>query len=322
MVKRLIYVGAAALLALQSLACGSTSVTQSTAPEVIARCQTTLGTVPTIPAAGGKVEVGVAAERECSWTAASNSSWIQISPASGQGESSITLTASSNPQGTPRNGNVSVNSSQFAVTQAPSPCTYSVSPGTVAIPAQGSTVSVEIATLIGCSWTTSSPASWVTLSTASGSGSNDVSLAAEQNGSTSARSVTVTIAGRPVSVTQAAAAPAATPSPTPTPTPTPPPTPAPLPPPPACSYSLDPPIRVIKGKGGDGTVKVNTTRDCPWTATSNVPWIEIKGEASGTGTHDVKYHVDRLDSGFGRSGTITIAGETHLVLQGANNDDQ
>src|SRR6476469_5420022 len=115
-VKRLISAFAATLFALQTLGCGSTSVTQSTAPD-IPRCQTTLGTVPTVPAAGGKVEVGVVAARECGWTASSNSSWIQVSPASGQGEASITLTAGANPQGIARNGNISINGSQVAVVQ-------------------------------------------------------------------------------------------------------------------------------------------------------------------------------------------------------------
>jgi hypothetical protein len=322
-VKRLIYAGAAALLALQSIACGSTSVTQSTAPEVIARCQTTLGTVPTIPAAGGKVEVGVAAERECAWTAASNSSWIQISPTSGQGESSITLTANSNPQGTARNGNVSINNNQVAVTQAASPCTFSVSPTSVTIPAAGRAVNVEVTTLIGCGWNTSSPVSWVTLSNASGTGTNDVTLTAGPNGNTSPRSTTVTIAGRSVSVTQDAT-PAPTPSPSPTPTPTPKPTDPTLPspqPPPSCTYSLDPAIRIFKAKGGGGTVKVTTAKGCPWTATSGVDWVEVKGDSSGTESHDVHYEVERNRSGFGRSGSITIAGQTHLILQGWDGDD-
>jgi len=319
-VKRLIYACAAALLALQSLACGSTSVTQSTAPEVIARCQTTLGTVPTIPAAGGKVEVGVVAERECAWTAASNSSWIQISPSSGQGESSITLTANSNPQGTARNGNVSINSNQVAVTQAASPCTFSVSPATVTIPAAGGNVNVEVTTLIGCGWSASSPVSWVRPSNISSTGTGEVSLAAESNASTSPRSTTVTIAGQSVSVTQAAT-PAPTPSPSPTPTPTPKPNDPPPPPPPSCTYSLDPVIRIFKGKGGGGTVKVTTTKGCAWTAVADVDWVEIKGDPSGTESHDVHYDVDRNRSGFGRSGSITIAGQTHLILQGWDGED-
>ena len=75
---------------------------------------------------------------------------------------------------------------------------------------------------------------------------------------------------------------------------------------------------MIKGKGGDGTVKVSTGQACPWTAVANVSWVQIKGETSGTGPHDVKYDVDRNRSDFGRTGTITIGGETHVIVQGGD----
>ena len=82
MVTRLISGCGAALLVLFTLGCGSTSVTQISGPDP-ARCQASIGTVPTVPATGGRVDVPVITQRECSWTAASNSSWIQISPTSG-----------------------------------------------------------------------------------------------------------------------------------------------------------------------------------------------------------------------------------------------
>src|SRR4051794_11295115 len=121
--KRLICSGAAALISVLTLACGSTNVTQLSSPDSV-RCQTSLASVPTIPAGGGKVEVGVVTERECGWTATSNSSWIQITPSSGQGEAAITVTGTANPQGITRNGNIAVNGSQFSVTQAAAPCTF------------------------------------------------------------------------------------------------------------------------------------------------------------------------------------------------------
>src|SRR4051812_26030816 len=175
--KRLIYLCVAALLAAQTLACGSTSVTQLTAPD-IPRCQSTLGTVPTIPAGGGKVQVPVVATRECAWTAGTNSSWVQVSPTSGQGEASLTLTAAANPQGLVRTGNITINGGQIAITQAASPCTFAVSPGDVAFAAQGGSTDVRVTTLAGCSWTASSPLSWLTVSRASGSGTDDVTVVA------------------------------------------------------------------------------------------------------------------------------------------------
>ena len=82
-------------------------------------------------------------------------------------------------------------------------------------------------------------------------------------------------------------------------------------------YSIDPLTRSVKDKGGDGTVKVTTATTCPWTAVSNAPWVQLKGETSGTGSHDVKYEVGRNQSDASRTATITIAGLPHLIVQDA-----
>ena len=312
-VIRLISGCGAAVLVLLTLACGSTSVTQTTAPDP-ARCQVSIGAVPTIPAVGGRVDVPVVTQRECAWTASSNSSWIQLSPGSGQGEASITLTTTANPQGSTRSGNIAVNGSQVAVTQAAAPCTYSLTPTDLTMPAEGGTTGTRVTTLTGCTWTASSPVSWAVVRTPSASGPTVAEIWLEANEVAIARKADLTIAGRIFTVTQnGAAAPAPTP-PTPSPVPTPPAPPAPTPSP-TCSYSIDPVARIVSDKGGDKTVKVITDAGCTWTATSDVDWIVIKGEGQGTGTKDVKYEVDRNGSILPRIGTITLAGLTHLVTQ-------
>jgi outer membrane biosynthesis protein TonB len=343
---RLINSCLATLLVVLSAACGSTSVTQTTAPDST-RCQTALATVPTIPAGGGKVEVGVITERECGWTASSNSSWIQISPTSGQGETAITLTGTANPQAIARNGNIAVNGSQFAIVQAAAPCTFDVSEQQINLPAEGGRKNVKVTTLAGCSWTTSSPASWVTVSPASGGNAGDAMVVVASNDAATPRSATVTIAGAPVTVTQAATPPPPPPAPTPTPAPvpsptpgpTPEPTPTPTPPPPAppppspappppspdpppalCIVTVDPWTRTVKDKGGKQRLRVNTDASCSWTATANVPWVEIKGKPTGTGTGDVEYDVDHNRSGFTRFGTITIGTATHIIVQRGDGD--
>ena len=73
--------------------------------------------------------------------------------------------------------------------------------------------------------------------------------------------------------------------------------------------------RFVKKGGGDQNVKVKTQQGCAWTAVSNVSWVEIKGQPQGTGTHDVKYDVERNRSESARIGTITVAGLTHFIVQ-------
>jgi hypothetical protein len=143
--------------------------------------------------------------------------------------------------------------------------------------------------------------------TRSGSGSGDVELRVSANDG-AGRQGQVTVAGHTLTVTQLAPAAAPAPAPAPTPGPTPAPTPS-------CSYEIDPTERFIKDGGGDATVKVKTTSTCSWTAASNVSWIRIKENASGTGSKDVKYVVEKNDSPLPRIGTLTVAGLTHTVFQ-------
>jgi hypothetical protein len=300
------------LFAIQCAACGSTSVTQVSGPDNI-RCQTTLGTAPTIPAAGGRVTVGVVAARECTWSATSEASWIQVSPASGQGEASLTLTAAANPQAAPRTGNIVVNGQRFTMSQEPAPCQYQLSHPATDVPAQGGSTSVQVTSLGGCPWTTTSNISWIHVTPATGTGSGDVALVIDPN-SGSARSAQVTIAGVAFTVNQAAPAPDPAPAPVPGPAPAPLPVPSPSP---QCSYSIDPVTRTFKDKGGDGTVKVITGSTCPWSATANDAWVRITENATGTGTRDVKYKVEANQTGSQRIGTITVAGQTHWIVQQA-----
>jgi len=81
-------------------------------------------------------------------------------------------------------------------------------------------------------------------------------------------------------------------------------------------YSIDPLLNTVKGKGGDEKVAITTGAACPWTAVSNVDWIEIKGAGSGNRSAEVKYTVEKNKSDWPRIGTITVAGFIHTVAQG------
>ena len=54
---------------------------------------------------------------------------------------------------------------------------------------------------------------------------------------------------------------------------------------------------------------------CAWTAASNAPWITITAGASGSGNGTVAYTVAANASTTGRTGTMTIAGQTMTVTQ-------
>jgi Cys-rich repeat protein/parallel beta-helix repeat protein len=83
-----------------------------------------------------------------------------------------------------------------------------------------------------------------------------------------------------------------------------------------CTYSIFPIYQIFDANGGDGSVNVSTSTDCPWNAVSNASWINIISGASGTTSGTVDYTVV-ANSGSARNGTITVAGRTFTVYQDA-----
>ncbi|MBI5556560.1 MAG: protease inhibitor I42 family protein [Deltaproteobacteria bacterium] len=84
----------------------------------------------------------------------------------------------------------------------------------------------------------------------------------------------------------------------------------------SCSYSISPASATVPAAGSTGSVTVTTQSGCTRTAASNVSWITITSGASGTGGGTVSYTV-AANTGSGRSGTLTIAGESFTVTQQA-----
>ena len=341
------------LLATATAACGGTSATQVSGPSGVPggstnRCETSLATAPpTVSADGGRLELPVVASRECAWSASVDASWAQIAPASGQGEATVVVTIAANPQGTPRSTAITLNGQRTTLAQSPAPCRFTLGSNGTQQPAAGGAASVQVSGTAGCSWTASSPVSWVSVSPGSGEPGVTATVRVDANGS-AARTAQLFIAAVPFTVSQDAyvapppPAPQPGPSPTPTPpapspTPTPPtppapspgpaPGPAPVPPPtpspsPQCSFSIDPPLRTFDAKKHDGGVDVRATAGCAWTARSNTGWIEITQNATGTGARTVRYKVEKNESPLPRVGTLTIAGYTHTVMQGGDGKDK
>ena len=86
---------------------------------------------------------------------------------------------------------------------------------------------------------------------------------------------------------------------------------------PACSFSLSSFSQSFDAAGGTGNVLVQTSSDCSWTATSNVTWITVVSGAAGTGNGTVVFQVQPNITGLVRTGTLSIAGQTFTVNQGA-----
>ncbi len=217
-----------------------TTVSSATTQPMIVVCSYSISPASaTIVAGGGNGSVSVTAGAGCAWAASSSTSWIALNN-SGSGNGTATYTVAANASTSSRTGTLTIAGKTFTVTQSgasaplpPPPCSYSISPTSTSSPSTGGSGYVTVTAGAGCGWTASSSASWAILSTGSGSGNANVGYTVSPNGTTNARSATLTIAGRSFSISQAGAVLY---------------TPPPLPPPPTGGSTW---IRPIGGTGSD-----------------------------------------------------------------------
>ena len=171
-------------------------------------------------------------------------------------------------------------------------CSYSLNTASTSVGSGAATGSLGVTAGSGCSWTSSSNAAWITITSgASGNGNGSVGFSVQANTAGTSRSGTLTVAGKTFTVTQAAA---------------------------TCgAFSLSPSSKNVAASGGSVSVSVSGTSGCSRTATSNAAWISVTSGASGTGSGTVGLSVAANTAGTSRTGTATVAGKTFAVIQAA-----
>jgi hypothetical protein len=166
-------------------------------------------TVHSIAAAGGSASSSVSTTSGCAWTVASSAPWLTItSGGSGSASGTVTFAATTNTASTSRTGTLTIAGQTVTITQAAA-CSYSVSPTSATVAAAGGTVSFNVTTASGCSWSVTESAGWLTVTSANpsaGAGTATIAVAANTG---SARNATLTVAGQTVTVDQTSAAPSA-----------------------------------------------------------------------------------------------------------------
>lgn len=142
----------------------------------------------------------------------------------------------------------------------------------------------------GCAWTASSNAGWISITAgASGNGAGTVGYSVAANTSTSARSGTITVAGQTFTVTQSGV---------------------------SCTYSRTPSTSTFATSGGNGSVDVTASSSaCAWSITNPADWIQISGGTDRTGSATVNFSVAANAAGAPRTASLTLAGQSFLVLQ-------
>ena len=69
--------------------------------------------------------------------------------------------------------------------------------------------------------------------------------------------------------------------------------------------------------GGAGTLSITTSRECPWSITTDESWISISGDASGQGSASVPYAVAENPAPLARSGAVDVGAVTIQLNQAA-----
>ena len=245
----------------------------------------------TVAAGGGTGSIGVTASAGCSWKAVSSAEWITVTfGASGTGDGTVGYAVPANPTLNPRSGTIAIGGQTFTLTQSGGACTFSLSPGSATVTPNGGAGSFNVIATAGCSWTATSSAGWLTITSGSGNGSGTASYAAAPNPSPSVRTAVITVGSQTFTVVQSA----------------------------ACSLTLAPAGVSVPAAGATGSVNVTAnSSSCDRSAASTVPWITISFGASGTGNGAFGYTVAPNTTGGARSGTVSVGNQTFTVYQEA-----
>jgi hypothetical protein len=223
----------------------------------------------------------------CAWTATpSDSSWITIVGGgnSGSGSGVFQVALAANSTGATRTGSVDVGGQTFAITQADSSCSYTMS-GDTNVPATGGTVQLTESASTGCPWSVVSESAMV--SGGSGTGGGTVTLSVAPNDGVAWYSPTVQVGPQTVTLQEAN----------------------------ICSYSLSP--LTLSGAAGSGTMNVTANlAGCSWSPQSDESWLSVSGSGTGSGTFP--YSVTENDTGAARTAHVTLDHRQFTVTQNSD----
>ena len=236
--------------------------------------------------AAANFTVNITATSSCSWTAVSNVSWLAVfGIGAGVGNGSVTISAAANT-GNTRVGTATIAGQTLTVTQTGS-CLATFAPTSASLAATAGNSSTAVTIASGCAWTASTGDSWITITSgASGNGNGTVGFSVVANSGAS-RTGTLTIANQSYSVTQAG----------------------------SCAATLNPASQSVSAAAGSASVGVTVANGCAWTASTTATWITITSGATGSGNGTVAFDFAANPNTTSRTGTITIAGQTHTVTQ-------
>jgi len=228
-----------------------------------------------------------------SWTVSESVGWLSVSPISGSGGGTLTVTYDENTSTSERVGTISVSGSgitrNVTVTQSGAAANLTVDPSNRDVSNEAGQTSFDITSNI--SWAVSEGEGWLSASPMNGSGDGTLTVTYDENTTISERIGTISVSGdgitRNVTVTQVGA---------------------------AAILTVDPSSRDV-GYAAD-QASFNITSNISWTVSEGVDWLSVDPmSGSGDGSLLVDYQENNLPEN--RAGVITISGggiERHVSI--------
>ena len=242
-----------------------------------------------VAAAGGLVPVTVkTSDPTCQWTA----SGLSAPPTTFTGNGSVTLTIPANLTASTVVLNATVAGQTFTAAQSGANCAVGLSASDASWPANGGAGAVKVSTPVGCSYSTVTGPSWITVTSGgTGSGTGTLLYSVDPNSTTQPRSGALIIGGTIFQINEQAL---------------------------ACSVSLDTSQlgSPFGSGGGSGAIAVTTNgSNCSWSGQVADPWVMIApGAGTGSGTIGVTIGSN-ASSSTGRTSSVTINGQSVNISQ-------
>jgi hypothetical protein len=224
------------------------------------------------PSEGGEGGVTVTLSHpSCEWAASASADWVTIpGGATGTGSGAVSYRVAENAQPGSRTANLAIGDAAHVISQQgrPAACTYEIEPSSASFRDAGGTGTFNVTAPDGCAWTATSSAPFVTITGgAAGNGSGTVAFQVAENNDPDDRTATIAVADRTFSIAQSAESVE----------------------PVECEYRVAPVEFTPCMPAGSVTTQVTAPESCPWTASTDVPWLTIVSGSSDTGSGPIRF---------------------------------
>ena len=244
-------------------------------------------TSASVSAAATTVSVAVTVDPVVNWSVTKSVSWVTIEGSSSRtGAGTVVLRISENTSLTPRNGTVTIAGRTYTIRQEGG--TIGISSSTGSVTSNGGTLYINVTGSANLNWSIQNAADWVTIEgDASHIGPATLVIRVEANTGTEDRKCEIIIGGQKLTIEQKAA-----------------------------STSVDEDVLFYGEDVEIGLFSVEAPDYLTWeTVTEDDDWIIVTSDSPTTGSGEVEYIVDSIDSGTSRIGIIWVGNTPVYICQ-------